>query len=170
MKLASIEAVTQALDAKAVRYIIVGGVAVALHGYSRATHDFDLVVQLDPGNIATAFTALEPLGYRPLVPVTAAQFANPEIRNAWIEQKNMQVLNLVSEQHPETSIDLFVREPFDFDREYRNAFVQELAPGLTLRVASLDTLIEMKRQAGRDKDLMDVRQLSKIREAIHDKG
>jgi predicted nucleotidyltransferase len=166
MKLASVEVITQALDAKGVRYIVVGGLAVALHGYSRTTHDVDLVVQLDSQNVLAAFEVLKPLGYKPVIPIKLEQFADPEVRRNWIEQKHMQVLNLVSDQHPETSIDIFVAEPFDFEREYERAYEQELRPGLKLRVVCLDTLIEMKRRAGRDKDLIDMKQLSRIREAL----
>lgn len=166
MKLSSVEAVVQALDQAKVRYIVVGGLAVVLHGYGRSTFDVDIVLELDRANVLSAFAALKPLGYRPLVPITADQFANGEMRKRWISEKGMKVLNLHSDQHLETNIDLFVTEPFDFEAEYRNAFLQELAPGLTLRVASLDTLIAMKRDAGRGKDLVDVDELLKIKGAI----
>lgn len=165
MKLADVEAVFSALDAAQVRYIVVGGLAVVLHGYSRTTYDLDLVIQLKPSNILTAFQALKPLGYRPLVPVTPEQFADPDIRQAWIEQKGMKVLNLWSDAHRDTNIDIFVMEPFDFDAEYERAHVQELIPGSKLRVASLDTLITMKRAAGRRKDLADIEELLNIQEA-----
>lgn len=41
-----IEQVSEALNRARVRYLVVGGVAVALHGYLRTTADLDLVVQL----------------------------------------------------------------------------------------------------------------------------
>ncbi|MDI3259260.1 MAG: hypothetical protein QJR02_06155 [Sinobacteraceae bacterium] len=169
MKLASVEAVTQALDAAGVRYLVVGGLAVALHGYGRATYDLDFVVQLEPKNVLAAFSALKALGYRPLVPVTAEQFADPQIRQRWIEEKGMMVLNFHSDAHRETNIDFFVAEPFDFNAEYDKALVQELAPGAKLRVARLDTLIEMKRKAGRLKDLADAVELERIRERLREK-
>lgn len=165
MKLADIEAVIGALDAAQVRYIVVGGLAVVLHGYSRATYDLDLVIQLKPANILAAFQALKPLGYRPLVPVSPEQFADADIRQSWIDQKGMMVLNLWSDAHRDTNIDVFVTEPFDFDTEYERAHVQELIPGNQLRVASLDTLIAMKRAAGRAKDLADIEELQNIQEA-----
>ena len=126
MKLADIEAVIRALDDAQVRYIVVGGLAVVLHGYSRATYDLDLVIQLRPTNILAAFRALKPLGYRPLVPVSPEQFADADIRQSWIDQKGMMVLNLWSDAHRDTNIDVFVTEPFDFDAEYDRALVQEL--------------------------------------------
>lgn len=76
MKLASLEALVAALENAGVRYLVAGGLAVNAYGYLRLTHDVDLVIQLKPGNVTPAFAALASLGYQPLVPVTAAQFAD----------------------------------------------------------------------------------------------
>lgn len=141
---------------------IVGSLAVAAHGYGRVTFDVDLVVQLQPDNVRRAMSALEGLGYRPLVPVSALDFADARTREGWIRDKHMVVLQLHSEQHRETRIDLFVAEPFDFDREYGQALVGDLFRGLQLRFVSLETLIRMKEETGREKDKEDVRQLKKL--------
>jgi cyclopropane fatty-acyl-phospholipid synthase-like methyltransferase len=109
-------------------------------------------------------TALQALGYRPSVPVTANQFADAALRETWIREKGMVVLQLISDQHRETTIDLFVSEPFDFDREYERALLGEVFPGLEMRFVSLNSLIAMKECAGREKDLEDIRQLRLIRE------
>jgi predicted nucleotidyltransferase len=50
----AIEQVLSALNAARVRYLVVGGVAVVLHGHLRATADLDLVVQLGPENALEA--------------------------------------------------------------------------------------------------------------------
>ncbi|MEO6514695.1 MAG: hypothetical protein ABIP18_03485 [Steroidobacteraceae bacterium] len=141
------------------RYLIVGGLAVAAHGHGRATFDVDLVVQLLSDNIARGVKALENLGYRPTVPVTAAQFADAHHRESWIRDKNMVVFQMRSDHHPETSIDLFVSEPFDFNTEYERAMIGDILPGLPARFVSLETLLRMKESAGRPKDLEDIRQL-----------
>ncbi|HSF47649.1 MAG TPA: hypothetical protein VLA73_04735, partial [Burkholderiales bacterium] len=133
MKLATLEAIVGALNHENVRYLIVGGLAVAAHGYGRVTFDVDLVVQLQPENVNRAVDALERLGYRPLVPVSARDFADVGMRHTWVQNKGMVVFQLHSEQHRETRIDLFVTEPFDFDDEYENALVGEILPGLQLR-------------------------------------
>lgn len=78
-------------------------------------------------NIEAAFSALHDLGYRPTVPVTASQFADAKQREGWIRDKGMQVLLLWSDDHRETPVDIFVREPFPFDEEYRGALVTETA-------------------------------------------
>ncbi len=69
MKLGSFDALVRALDSAGVRYLVAGGLAVNAHGYLRFTRDVDLVLQLAPGNIASAFGALEGIGYRPDTPV-----------------------------------------------------------------------------------------------------
>ena len=86
-----IERVLKALERARVRYVIVGGVAVVLHGYLRLTADLDLVLQLDDDNAAAGIRALTGLGYRPRAPVAAEDFARPACRRAWIEDKGMTV-------------------------------------------------------------------------------
>lgn len=164
VKISSFEAVAGALNAARVRYLVAGGLAVNAHGYVRLTQDVDLVVQLDPANLRAAFSALSGLGYRPLVPVTAEQFADPAQRAGWIRDKGMQVLNLHSSLHPTASVDLFVTEPFDFGAEYESALEAQIAPGLAVRFVSLRTLIAMKAIAGRARDLDDVEHLRAIEE------
>jgi len=159
MKLASLEAIVRVLNDAHARYLVVGGLAVAAHGYGRVTFDVDLVIQLQPDNVRRAMGGLETLGYRPLVPVPASAFADPVIRETWIREKQIIVFQLHSEQHRETRIDIFVTEPFDFDAEYDNALLGELLPGVPARFVRIETLLRMKETAGRAKDLEDIRQL-----------
>jgi predicted nucleotidyltransferase len=165
MKLASLEAIARELNEARVRYLVVGGLAVAAHGYGRVTFDVDLVVQLLPDNLLRALEALERQDYRPLVPVAARDFADPAKREAWIREKGMVVFQLHSDRHFDTRIDLFVSEPFDFDVEFDRALVGDIAPGMTVRFLGIDALLGMKRNAGREKDLEDVRQLSRLRDS-----
>lgn len=158
MELKSFEAIMGALADHEVRCLLVGGMAVVAHGHGRMTHDLDLVVQLDRPNILRAFMALASLGYQPRVPVTAEDFANPETRQQWVDQKQMTVLNLYSDRFRTTPVDLFVQEPFDFDQAYARAHTADLE-GLTIRFVDLATLIAMKEAAGRPIDLDDVRHL-----------
>ncbi len=160
MKLASFETIVRSLNEAGVRYLVVGGLAVNAHGYGRATFDVDLVLQVSATNLGAAFPALAAAGYQPAVPVTAAEFSDPVIREAWRRDKGMVVLKFWSDRHPETPLDVFVTEPFDFDAEYRAALVQELATGLTAPFLRLETLLALKRAAGRPKDLADIDELN----------
>lgn len=168
MNLTSLEAVAAALNRHRVRYLVVGGLAVAAHGYGRVTFDVDLVLHLEQENVRRAMDALESLGYRPVPPVAAREFADPAKREVWIRDKNMVVFSLRSDRHRETPIDLFVSEPFDFDREYARALVGELRPGMPIRFVHIETLIRMKEKAGREKDREDVRQLRLLMEEPDD--
>ncbi len=162
MKLETLEKIFQSLNKADVRYLIAGGVAVNIHGYQRMTADLDLVIKLDTDNIKKTLAALNLLGYSTIIPVTANDFANASTRNDWIKNKNMQVLSLQSIQHPDTTIDIFVTEPFDFKPEYNSALVTELLAGVAIRIVSIPTLIKMKTRAGRDRDLDDIKHLEII--------
>jgi hypothetical protein len=164
MKFATLELIFSALNHASVRYLVAGGLAVNAHGYQRLTADLDMVIQLDRANILAAFEALSELGYRPIVPVTSEQFSKPEQRRQWIEQKGMQVLNLSSNAHLDTTVDVFVAEPFDFDREYAVALRAEIAPEIEVRFVSVPTLISMKDAAGRPRDRDDIEHLRWILE------
>jgi len=158
MKLASFEALVAALEEAGVRYLVAGGLAVNAYGYLRFTKDVDVVVQLVPENIERAFAALGKLGYRPMVPITAAQFANAGLREGWIRDKGMQVLQFWSDLHRETPVDLFVREPFVFDEEYQLALIKPLG-SIPVRIVSIPALIRMKEEADRPQDRIDIDQL-----------
>jgi hypothetical protein len=162
MKLESVKAVVEALAGAQARYLVVGGLAVVAHGYVRYTKDVDLVIQLVPDNIRRAMAALERLGYRPAVPVPIEEFADPASRGRWIREKGMTVFQLWSDAHRETPIDVFVAEPFDFDREYEAALRKPLFGRLEVRVVSLPTLIRMKEAVGRPEDRIDVEHLRQM--------
>lgn len=159
MRLKSFEAIIRALNGAGVRYLIAGGLAVNAHGYLRFTKDIDLVLQLEEGNVRHAMKALQELGYKPTLPVSATDFADRDIRNHWVRDKGMTVFQLWSDRHRETAIDLFVEEPFAFDEEYASALVKPLYGKEEVRFVSLETLLRMKESAGRDQDLVDVRNL-----------
>jgi hypothetical protein len=164
MKLASFDALIRALDTAGVRYLVAGGFAVNAHGYLRFTRDVDLVVQLLPENVLAAFAALGDIGYRPLVPVAAADFADPAKRGEWIRDKGMTVLNFWSERHRDTPVDVFVTEPFPFDEEYGRALVKPLGT-VAVRFVSIPSLIRMKEIAGRPQDRIDIEYLRKLADA-----
>lgn len=160
MKKTSFDAVARALHDADVPFLVVGGIAVIHHGYGRVTQDVDLVVRLEKSVIERAFAALAEIGYEPSVPITAEQFADASLRERWRKEKGMKVLKFWSERHPETPLDIFVDEPFDFVRALTEAEVRESQPGLPIHIVSLKTLIEMKRAAGRPQDLADIDELN----------
>jgi len=163
----SLETIFGALERASARYLVVGGVAVVLHGHPRFTADLDLVLALDADNVRAVLGALEPLGYVPRVPVPAEDLADPVRRAEWARNKGMTVFTLTSPLHPATEVDLFVEEPFPFDEAHARALQVDLGD-VRVWVASLADLIAMKRRAGRTHDLEDVRNLEAIARAIED--
>lgn len=163
MEKRSVEAIIRALNEAGVRYLIVGGLAVVAHGYLRFTADVDLILDLNTENMRRALAALEPLGYRPRLPVPIQQLLDDATRASWIREKGMTVFSLISTQHQRTDVDLFVEDPLGFDRAYANATRVEVAPNVQGTFVALDDLILLKTKAGRPRDLEDINQLQKLR-------
>jgi hypothetical protein len=143
------------------RFVVVGGVAVNLHGHLRATKDLDLVIDLSPDEARKTLTILRNCGLQPLFPVNPLDFANAELREEWIEQKNMIVFQMRDPNDLRRSVDLFVRYPIDFDDLWARS---ELLPlgDVTVRTASPSDLITMKKDTGRWQDADDIEQLRKV--------
>ena len=78
----------------------------------------------------------------------------------------MKVLNLHSDRHPEATVDIFVTEPFDFDREYDAAMRGEIAHNLAARFVTIPTLMAMKQDTGRARDADDVQHLPWLQEEL----
>ncbi len=165
----AIREIARALAAQKVEYLVVGGVAAIAHGVPRNTFDIDLVIRLNPENVRRAFDALRGIGYLPRVPVTAEGFGDQEMREGWIRDKNMVVLNFHSDRFRETQLDVFVSEPFPFSETLARAVVDRFQDGTELRIVDIGTLIRMKEQAGRPHDLEDVERLREIK-GRHEQG
>jgi predicted nucleotidyltransferase len=149
------------LEGAGVRFVVVGGVAVVIHGHARLTADLDLVLDLDPDNVRRTMAALDARGFRPVLPVKAADFADEATRRDWVETRNLQVFSLVDPANPTVTVDLFAREPIPFHELWLRAEVIELR-GQPIRIASLQDLIRMKRAASRPQDLTDIRELEAL--------
>ncbi len=163
MEKRSVEAIVNGLNVAGARYLIVGGLAVVAHGYVRFTADFDLMLDLeDEENVRLALEVLKNAGYTPRVPVPIEQFANAELRTMWQTQKNLLVFSLWSAQHPQTEIDIFVSNPLDFEAAFARAKIYVSANGSAMRIVALEDLLQLKAEAGRAKDLLDIEQLERL--------
>ncbi len=144
-----------------VDFVIVGGVAAALHGNSRVTFDLDVVPRLTPDSWAAAIDLLWSLGARPRIPEPLERVRDVDQVRRWRNEKNMLALNFRSPDGG-TELDFLVSESDRFD-ELRQRAVKVAVDGRTFFVASIDDLITMKEQAGRPQDLLDVAQLRDIK-------
>ncbi len=157
-----IETVLSALNRAGVRYLVVGGVAVVLHGLLRTTADLDLVLHLERENVLRAMRALESVGYRPRAPVAADSFADEATRRRWADEKGLTVFSMWSPAHPALEVDIFVAEPLPFEVAYARAIRVPLER-TEATLVSLDDLIALKRLAGRPMDLQDIAGLEALR-------
>lgn len=160
-RMALFEPVLEALNDAQVRHVVVGGLAVVLHGHARLTLELDLIVDPDRDQARKAIDALVGLGLRPRVPVDPGEFADPSIRESWIRDRGMTVFSMFDPANPMCVVDLFVAHPIPFGELWSRSVPVDLA-GTTVRIASIPDLITMKRHSGRPLDLDDIRQLEII--------
>ena len=144
-------------------YLVVGGLAVNLHGVPRMTYDIDLVISLESENILRLVNKLAEWGYRPKFPVDPKDLTDPEKRNAWIREKGMKAMNFYSDTSPIGEIDLLFDLPIPFEGLKQRAVSFELEED-RIPTVSIHDLIELKIQAGRKQDLADVEHLKIILE------
>jgi hypothetical protein len=159
--MALFEPIVEALNRNHVRYVVVGGVAVVLHGHARLTADLDLAVDLSPSEARNAVETLVALGFTPRAPVDPSGFADPSTRARWIAEQGMKVFSMWDPANPMRSVDLFVDNPVDFEELWAGS---ELIPlvGTEVRVASIPDLIRLKQLAGRPEDRLDIEALETI--------
>lgn len=144
------------LAAAGVDFVVVGGVAVAVQGYGRATKDLDITYATNAANLDRLGHVLLDLDARlrgvdedvPFVPAS-------------LTLRRIAILTLDTREGP---LHLLVRPdgaaPYDELRE--RADVIDL-DGATIRVVDVDDLLSMKRAAGRPQDLADIDALEAVK-------
>lgn len=125
------------------------------------TVDLDLAVELERENLLRALDVLTGLGLVPRLPVPAEQFADEDVRRSWVTQRNLTVFSLHDPADPRREVDLFAELPLPWDDLVAGADDIEVA-GVSMPVASVAHLIEMKRIAGRPQDLADIEGLRRL--------
>ena len=151
------------LNASNIRYIIVGGMAVNLHGVPRMTYDVDLLLDLEDRNIERFIRLLSSWGFKPKVPVKIEEFADGAKRNDWITNKNMKAFNLVNPGWAIREIDVLIDSPVDFAKADKGKKVVVIQ-GVPVPVIGIDDLIFMKERTDRQQDAADVRSLKELRD------
>ena len=156
--------ILNALHDRHVEFVIVGGVAAALHGGSRVTFDLDLVPSLAPASWQAAVDLLWSLGARPRIPEPVERIRDVDHVRRWRREKGMLALNFRTTDGG-MEIDLLVGESDAFD-ELRQRAVDVTVNQRTFFVASIDDLISMKQRAGRPQDLLDIAELGNIQKRL----
>ena len=148
-----LHAIAAAFKTSGIRYAVCGGVAVTAHGATRSTKDIDVLVA--PDDVARALDAVRPLGY--------TFVALPMTFEAGTERERhvQRVSKIEGNEH--LLLDLMVADAalagtLD-DR------VEVALPDGPLTIVSRQTLIRMKRLAGRPQDVADLEKLEAADEA-----
>jgi hypothetical protein len=141
-----------------VRFVVIGGLALLLHGIDRLTADVDLVIDLAPEPASDAVRALTTAGYRPLAPVDPLALADAEQRRQWRTTHNMQVFSFWDSTASRPTVDVLLDPVVPFDELWADAAMVSIG-SYSIRIASIAHLIRMKEAAGRPQDRPDVERL-----------
>lgn len=76
----------------------------------------------------------------------------------------MLVFQMVDERDLRRNVDLFISYPIEFERLWASSDIVDLE-GVSVRVSSIDDLIEIKKSVARPQDLIDVEQLQRLKNA-----
>lgn len=155
------EEIFRELNKRHIDYVVVGGVALVLHGVVRLTADLDLMLHLGENNLTKFVELLNKLGYKPKVPVKAENLIDPENRRSWFEEKNMQVFSFYHPKKGIMLIDVFIHEPISYD-SIKSHSVKMKIGNLGIPVASVEDLIRLKEIAGRPQDMEDIKALKRL--------
>jgi hypothetical protein len=146
-----------------VRYVVVGGLALNLHGVERATMDVDLVIALDPPNLGAAIDAFEALGLVPVAPVKIDEARDPATLMRWRREQSMLAFGLRPGRGTVPTVDCLIDPAVPFSRLASNAVAKAIGAA-RIPVAAVDDLIALKRAAGRAIDLADVEALERLKQ------
>lgn len=136
----------QCLNKHQVEYILVGGYAVIIRGYSRSTGDMDIWVNKTEANYANLLAAIIEFGL-PAVAVIKEQFFSNEF-------------DVFSFGKPPYAIEIMTAvKGLDFMITYNLSTIECIDNVIDVRVVHLNQLREAKKAAGRNKDLNDLENL-----------
>lgn len=126
-----------------VRYLLIGGYAVAYYGYPRATLDMDVWIAQDPENAKRVTKALIAFGFD-TPELSPNLFLHDNIVRMGVPPLRIEVLTAIS--------------GVSFDECYSEC-VHEIFDGVVVTLISLSQLRQNKRASGRHKDLDDLEHL-----------
>jgi hypothetical protein len=131
------------LNSTNVKYVVVGGHAVAFHGYPRFTGDIDFFVERSPENAAKLERVLTDFGFAE-IGLKAADFLDPE--------------TVVQLGRPPNRIDILTSiDGVEFQEAWNSRI--KTSVGAELFFISKQLLVQNKRATGRTQDLADVERL-----------
>jgi len=135
----------ESLNKHNVRYLLIGGYAVALHGHPRYTKDLDIWIWMDNTNAANLLNALKDFGFSSLQ-LVIEDFLKPD--------------QIVQLGFPPNRIDLMTSpKGIEFNTCYASREEIEIE-GLKVNLIDLNNLKINKKATGRHQDLADLENLT----------
>jgi len=153
-KSVKIKNLVSALKDEKINYMIVGGYAVNFHGYSRNTIDIDLVIKFTLVNLRKIEKILYSMGMVSTLPIDAVSVF--KFREEYIKNRNLIAWNFYHKEDPTSQVDILINHDisdFKFEKFRVNNF--------EFKVIAKEDLIKMKKKSGREKDLLDIKELLK---------
>lgn len=153
-----------ALIEAGVEFFVIGGVAVAVYGFERATKDVDIVPDPDHQNLARLYALLEELEAEP---IELTDFRPEELPYALSPEALAEGGNwFLATRHGRIDVMQHLEGVLESTEDYASLAARTLlleTPVGPVRFVSYDDLLRMKYAAGRDLDLTDIRALREAR-------
>lgn len=134
--------------------MIVGGYAVNFHGYSRNTVDIDLIIKFTLTNLKKIEKILNKMGMVSKLPIDAVSVF--KFREEYIKNRNLIAWNFYNKDDLTDQVDILINHDIDDFKSEKFKVGQ-----MEFNVISKKDLIKMKKKAGREKDLLDIKELMK---------
>jgi predicted nucleotidyltransferase len=138
-----------------VDYVVVGGLAVQTHGFVRSTVDLDIIPRPDLSNLGRLAEALGEAGATMFGTAQPVNVTDPHL----LQRAPFVPLMTEHGRFDILSIHSTAGAPRSYEDLKERALQLDL-DGTPVTVVGLDDLIRMKRAAGRDEDLADIRALT----------
>ena len=151
----------KALQVHQIDYMLIGGLAMNLHGVPRMTMDVDLVIALDNKNISKLINCVDALGLYPSVPVKLEDLADESKCEALFLEKNLIALSLIGNIPATPTVDIVIHHPLNFQQAYANKIERDIS-GTPVLLACIEDMITLKKAAGRAQDLSDITHLERF--------
>ena len=134
------------LNQNEVEYIVVGGYAVIIRGYSRSTGDIDIWVNKTVENFIKLQKVIKAFGL-PIMAIKEEDFFSDNF-------------DVFAFGKPPYAIEIMTAvKGLDFKNTYENATIEQIND-TPVRIIHVQNLIEAKKAAGRSKDLNDIENLT----------
>lgn len=151
----------QELARAQIEFVLVGGVAVTLHGVVRGTMDLDIVLAMTDENLDRFVEVAKKLQMTPRIPVPLDTLKNAEMIDRFHKEKRMLAFSLWPADPAGTVIDVLVRPEATFEVLHAKAVTKEFL-GVSVKIASIEHLLLMKHAANRDIDRFDIQALTSL--------